>query len=217
MLDQDFESPYTQQWNLGFAHELGNNMSVEFDYVHILGLHEFTGFDINPRVGPLFNATRNDPAGNYPRILAPQFAAHAAELIAAFGTAAPFARISVAQSDGRSRYDAFTASFKKRYADKFQLNAHYTLAKSQAWFGSTADFSTTPQNSFDKWDPINFGPTAEDERHRFVLSGIFDLPWGFQIAPIFQMASARPYTRRRDFPGSGVGESGGGRSAQDSD
>jgi hypothetical protein len=27
-----------------------------------------------------------------------------------------------------------------------------------------------------------------------VLSGIFDLPWGFQIAPIFQMASARPYT-----------------------
>ncbi|HET6892765.1 MAG TPA: hypothetical protein VFH31_16795, partial [Pyrinomonadaceae bacterium] len=39
-----------------------------------------------------------------------------------------------------------------------------------------------------------FGPTGEDERHRFVLSGIFDLPWGFQVAPIFQMASARPYS-----------------------
>ncbi|MGH9881012.1 MAG: TonB-dependent receptor domain-containing protein, partial [Pyrinomonadaceae bacterium] len=168
MLDSEFEAPYTQQWNLGFAQELGSNMALEFDYVHILGLHEFTGFDINPRPGPLRNLQRGDPAPpNSQRILAPQFAAHAAELIAAFGTATPFARITVAQSDGRSRYDAFTASFKRRYANRYQLNAHYTLSKSQAWFGATQDFGLQPQNLFDKWDPINFGPTGEDERHRF--------------------------------------------------
>jgi outer membrane receptor protein involved in Fe transport len=195
MLDPDFESPYTQQWNLGFAQEFGKNMALEFDYVHILGLHEFSGLDINPRPGPLLGLDRSDPTPpNSARILAPQFAAHAAELIQAFGTATPFARISVAQSDSRSRYDAFTVAFKKRYADKFQLNAHYTLAKSQAWFGATADFGLVPQNQFAKFDPINFGPTGEDERHRFVLSGIFDLPWAFQVAPIFQVASARPYS-----------------------
>jgi hypothetical protein len=27
-----------------------------------------------------------------------------------------------------------------------------------------------------------------------VLSGVFDLPWGFQVAPVFQIASARPYS-----------------------
>jgi hypothetical protein len=194
MLDPDFESPYTQQWNLGFAQEFGKNMALEFDFVHILGLHEFSGLDINPRPGPLLNLQRGDPTPpNSARILAPQFAAHAAELIAKFGTATPFARITVAQSDSRSRYDAFTVAFKKRYADKFQLNAHYTLAKSRAWFGATSDFGFLPQNQFVKFDPINFGPTQEDERHRFVLSGIFDLPWDFQVAPIFQMASARPY------------------------
>jgi hypothetical protein len=192
MLDPDFEAPYTQQWNLGYAQELGSNMSIEFDYIHILGLHEFTGFDINPRIGPLINAQRS--SSNPPRILAPQFAAHAAELTAAFGTPTPFGRITVAQSDGRSRYDAFTAAFKKRYADKFQLNAHYTLAKSQGWFGISQDFGLQPQNLFEKFDPINFGPTGEDERHRFVLSGIFDLPWDFQVAPILQLASARPYS-----------------------
>jgi hypothetical protein len=192
MLDPDFESPYTQQWNLGYAQEFGKNMALEFDYVHILGLHEFTGFDINPRIGPLINAQRNSPTPG--RILTSQFNAHASELIAAFGISNPFGRITVAQSDGRSRYDAFTVAFKKRYADKFQLNAHYTLSKSQAWFGATADFGLQPQNLFVKFDPINFGPTGEDERHRFVLSGIFDLPMGFQIAPIFQMASARPYS-----------------------
>jgi hypothetical protein len=195
MLDPDFESPYTQQWNLGFAQEFGKNMALEFDYVHILGLHEFSGLDINPRPGPLLGLDRGDPSPpNSQRILASQFAAHAAELIQAFGTATPFARVSVAQSDSRSRYDAFTVAFKKRYANKFQLNAHYTLAKSQAWFGATADFGLAPQNAFVKFDPINFGPTGEDERHRFVLSGIFDLPWDFQVAPIFQLASARPYS-----------------------
>ena len=194
MLDPDFESPYTQQWNLGYAQELGNNMALEFDYVHILGLHEFTTLDINPRTGPLLGAIRNDPATAFPRILEPLFAAHAAELTAAFGTPSPFGRISVAQSDGRSRYDAFTVAFKKRYANKYQLNAHYTLAKSQGWFGASSDFGFLPQDQFVKFDPINFGPTSEDERHRFVISGIFDLPWDFQVAPILQLASARPYS-----------------------
>jgi len=192
MLDPDFESPYTEQWNLGYAQEIGRNMALEFDYVHILGLHEFTGFDINPRIGPLINAQRSSSAP--PRILAPQFAAHAAELTAAFGVPNPFGRITVAQSDGRSRYDAFTVAFKRRYANKYQLNAHYTYAKSRAWFGATADFGLQAQNLFNKWDPINFGPTGEDERHRFVLSGIFDLPWGMQVAPVLQLASARPYS-----------------------
>jgi hypothetical protein len=192
MLDPDFESPYTQQWNLGYAQEIGKNSALEFDYVHILGLHEFSSLDINPRIGPLINAQRSTP--NPGRILTSVFAAHAAELTAAFGTPTPFGRITVAQSDSRSRYDAFTVAYKKRYSNKFQLNAHYTLAKSQAWFGATADFGLQPQNMFAKFDPINFGPTLEDERHRFVVSGIFDLPWGFQVAPIFQAASARPYS-----------------------
>jgi len=194
MLDPDFESPYSEQWNLGYAQELGSNMALEFDYVHILGLHEFSSLDINPRTGPLHNANRNDSAGSFPRVLAPAFAAHAAELTAAFGTATPFGRITVAQSDSRSRYDAFTVSFKKRYSNKFQFNMHYTLSKSQAWFGATQDFGLAPQNAFVKFDPINFGPTAEDERHRFVASGIFDLKWGFQVSPILQLASARPYS-----------------------
>ncbi|HJU55832.1 MAG TPA: TonB-dependent receptor [Pyrinomonadaceae bacterium] len=192
LLDPFFESPYTQQWNIGYAQELGANMAIEFDYVHILGLHEFTGLDINPRIGPLVGSQRNDAL--LPRVLAPQFAAHAAELIDEFGIANPFARISVAMSDGRSRYDAFTVSFKRRYANKFQLNAHYTLARAVGWYGAISDFGFGPMNQFRGFDPDqDFGYTPEDERHRFVLSGIFDLPWGFQVAPIFQLASARPY------------------------
>ena len=195
IIDPNFESPYSEQWNMGYAQEFGKNMALEFDFVHILGLHEFTGLDINPRTGPLHNATRNQSASAFPRVLAPAFAAHAAELTAAFGTASPFARITAAQSVGRSRYDAFTVAFRRRYANKFQINAHYTWSKARAWYGNAGDFGNQPQNIFDPWNPAeNFGPTDADERHRFVFSGIFDLKWGLQVAPVFQAASPRPYS-----------------------
>jgi carboxypeptidase family protein/TonB-dependent receptor-like protein len=195
LIDPNFQSPFTQQFNAGFEKALGKDSSVTVDYVHILGLHEFNGLEINPRTGPLHNAQRGDSATSFPRALATAFAAHASELVAAFGTATPFGRISVAQSSSRSVYDAMTIAYKKRYSNHFQLNAHYTLSRSNAWFGVTGDFGLQPINPFDQFDrSANYGPTDADERHRFVVSGIFDLPWGFQLAPIFQAASARPYS-----------------------
>ncbi len=192
-IDPDYESPYTQQFNLGFGVELGRNMALDFDYVHILGLHEFTQLDINPRIGPLINAQRTDP--NPPRLLQPQIDANRNAIIAEFGQANPFTRIRVAQSDGRSRYDAFTMAFRKRYSNRFLFNAHYTLARAVAWFGGSQSFQLTAQNQFKKFDPLaDFGYTGEDERHRFVMSGVFDLPWGFQVSPVAQFASARPFS-----------------------
>lgn len=203
LIDPSFQSPYTQQWNVGFAKEIGTNMAIEFDYIHILGLHEFTQIDANPRIGPLINAKRTSPSP--PRLLTGAFAAHAAALTAAFGTATPFGGIRVAQSDGRSRYDAFTVSFRRRYSNHFQLNAHYTLSRAVAWFGQISDFGVQPQNPFNKFDAAeNFGNTGEDERHRFVVSGVFDLRWGFQISPILQLSSARPFSIFPD-PSTGAG------------
>ena len=195
LIDPNFQSPYSQQFNAGYEQQLSHDSSIDVDYVHIIGLHEFNGLDINPRTGPLNNAQRGDSTTSFPRVLAGAFAAHAAELQSAFGTATPFARISVAQSNSRSVYDAMTIAYKKRYSNHFQLNAHYTLSRSRAWYGLTGDFGLAPINPFDQFDPkADYGPSDADERHRFVVSGIFDLRWGFQIAPIFQAASARPYS-----------------------
>ncbi len=140
-------------------------------------------------------ATRNQSSSGFPRVLAPLFAAHRDEIIAAFGQATPFGRIRYSQSDGRSRYDAFTASFTKRYSNKYQINAHYTLSRSLAYYGQSGDFGNSPQNPFRQFDPrADFGFTDSDERHRFVMSGVFDLPYGFQVAPIIQFSSPRRYS-----------------------
>ncbi len=202
-IDPNFTLPYTQQMNIGYAQEIGSDMAIEFDYIHILGLHEFTETDINPNVGPLVGADRKTSV--HTRLLDAAFEDHAGQITSLFGQPVPFGSIIAIQPDGRSRHDALTISFKKKYSKRYELNAHYTLSRSVAWFGRIADFEVSPQNPFNKFDAASdFGYPSEDERHRFVIAGIFELPGGFQAAPILQLASARPYSVFPD-PGSGGG------------
>src|SRR5262249_838628 len=49
----------------------------------------------------------------------------------------------------------------------------------------------TPEQQF---RPEEFGPTRIDERHRIVASGVFNFRHGFQLSPIVQFASSRPYS-----------------------
>jgi len=48
-----------------------------------------------------------------------------------------------------------------------------------------------------RWDqPLaddEWGPNGPDERHRFVFTGVFEVPYGIQLSPVVQAASARPY------------------------
>jgi len=54
--------------------------------------------------------------------------------------------------------------------------------------------------------PLEWAPAATDERHRVVISAVIQLPWGFQVSPIMQAASARPFTliQGADLNGDGI-------------
>ena len=60
----------------------------------------------------------------------------------------------------------------------------------------------TPEQQFldSEW-----GPTRNDERHRLVVSGVVELPAGFQVSPFLQLASSRPYTTTVGFDINGDG------------
>jgi hypothetical protein len=89
------------------------------------------------------------------------------------------------------------------------FSGSYVLASSRSWGGQpVASYSgngiaTTPENQF---KPDEFGPTRLDERHRVVLSGVFEFPWGLQLAPILQLASSRPFSANTgiDIDGDGL-------------
>jgi len=48
---------------------------------------------------------------------------------------------------------------------------------------SGSGVNVTPEQEF---AANEFSYTSFDERHRFTLSGVFQLPWGFEVAPLMQ-------------------------------
>jgi hypothetical protein len=105
-------------------------------------------------------------------------------------------QINMFTSTNRSRYDSWTTTLRRRTRNTL-FSLSYILASSKGWGGQpTASYSgngiaITPENQF---RPGEFGPTRIDERHRIVASALFDLRYGFQLSPIFQFATARPYS-----------------------
>ena len=88
-----------------------------------------------------------------------------------------------------------TFKFQRRLP-RTVIQAHYTLQGAYAHGGSIAARGGTTVPSQDPFDPLaegEWGPTLQDERHRLVATGVFDLPYGIQVSPVFQTASARPY------------------------
>ena len=86
-------------------------------------------------------------------------------------------------------------SYRHRLTNRYQVSVNYTLSRAVGWdVGSPGtsfrNYTHDPRNP---WSPDNFGYTADDERHHFSVSSIIKLPARFQLAPILQVGSARPY------------------------
>ncbi|HYX40979.1 MAG TPA: hypothetical protein VE821_04740, partial [Pyrinomonadaceae bacterium] len=105
-------------------------------------------------------------------------------------------QINMFTSTNRSLFDSWATTLKYR-GRKSLYSVSYVLSDSRAWGGQpTASYSgngvaITPEQQF---RPEEFGPTRIDERHRIVASGVFNIPFGLELAPIMQLASARPYS-----------------------
>jgi hypothetical protein len=95
------------------------------------------------------------------------------------------------ESSVKTKYDGLLMSLEKRFSNRSQLRASYTLSKAFNYANDDQiPFANGPV------DPSNlrleYGPPPNDQRHRFTLSGVFDLPLGVSLAPIWTMASGVP-------------------------
>jgi outer membrane receptor protein involved in Fe transport len=100
-------------------------------------------------------------------------------------------RVVNLESSVKTKYDGLLMSLEKRYSHNFQFRASYTLSKAFNYANDDQiPFSNGPV------DPNNlrleYGPTPNDQRHRFVFAGVFDLPLGLKLAPIWTLASGVP-------------------------
>jgi len=106
------------------------------------------------------------------------------------------------QSINRSRYDGINLSFRQRMSRHFSLNANYTLSWAygyDAGGGGTTIFRNYARDGYHPFAPYEWGPSSNDERHHITISGLVNLPKGFEFAPILQFGTARPYNLTNSY------------------
>jgi hypothetical protein len=95
------------------------------------------------------------------------------------------------ESSVKTKYDGLLLSVEKRYAGRFQFRASYTLSKSFNYANDDQiPFSNGPVNPNNL--QLEYGPTPNDQRHRFTFAGVFDAPFGIRISPLWTVASGVP-------------------------
>ena len=124
-----------------------------------------------------------------------------------------YGNMNTVASLASSEYNSLEARLEKRFARGYSFLASYTLGKSMddaSGSGGNAD-SGVPQNSRNL--DAEWGPSVYDVRQRFVLSGIYELPWGsgrrwmsssggvlgvlfadWQVNGIFTLQGGQPFT-----------------------
>src|SRR5205814_5951957 len=98
-----------------------------------------------------------------------------------------------------SNYNALWATATKRISHGLEFSASYTWSKSLD-FNSLGSQQGTTVSLEDSTNPrLNYGPSDYDARHRFVLSGLYQLPFhgnrvidGWQLASIASFQSGNP-------------------------
>jgi len=81
---------------------------------------------------------------------------------------------------GRSVYNAMLVKLNKRFARRFQFTASYALTDQHGYNGIV---------NLDHWN-ASWGP--QGSRNVLNLSGVVDLPWGFQLGLISESSSRGP-------------------------
>jgi hypothetical protein len=72
-----------------------------------------------------------------------------------------------------SAYHGLSLSLNRRLANEIEFAASYTFSKA---LDDASDFAEQPENPY--FPPLDRARSLNDQRHRFVFSGLFELPWG---------------------------------------
>jgi hypothetical protein len=161
----------TWQNSIGFQRQFGTTIAIEADYVYAKGVHEK---DIIDNVNLSYNPATG---ANYP------FADRLRRPFPEWGI------VSMNTHNGRSSYHALITSVQKRFANRWQASAAYTLSNFRA-----ADSRPVSGLDFVPFETVpdlggEWAPSADDQRHRFVFNGIWQVGKGFQISGLHFFAA----------------------------
>jgi hypothetical protein len=189
-VDAGFRNPSVQTWNVNVQREVWKDFSVMVGYFGSKGEH----LRILRNLNQITNGARP-----YPRLSADSPIRPGANL----------GNILEGTSLGRSRYDGLWVTLNKRFAGGLQFNGSYTLSKSKDTNSLSSQGLVGLQDSTNV--DGDFALSDFDARHRFVLSGLWELPFkgnqlkeGWQISVVTQGQSGNPINVVTNLGNTGV-------------
>lgn len=175
-------NPRTQQGTIGVERELGNSFFLKVDYVraHTADIDRLLDLNAPNTFIPfvtLPTATRSVAAANLTRPILP--------------VNNGYRRIQAVVNEGVSDYNGLQINLEKRFSRNLSFLASYTLSKTTNTV--EPDAGNGDPNDVNQLGETERGRSLLDQRHRFVLSGYYQLPYNFTVGGITTAASGRPY------------------------
>jgi hypothetical protein len=122
--------------------------------------------------------------------------------------------VSLFRTDNRSIFNGLALQLQHRFSNRFEVTANYVLSHATTWgatVGELFDYVNGVSSVLNPFGPGDHGPSGEDVRHRFVLVGVLQLPWKFEVSTLSQFESARPFTMSTPADVNGDGVAGNDR------
>ncbi len=217
-LAKDFKNPRSQEINFGVTQQLTPNLTLSVSYVHTYGDRLPAVIDSN-LPAPAFSRTYQLPDGS--TFQAPfsagviRTAAGATVNVNLSRPNPNFGALNVQTSFGESWYNAMLVQLKRRFHAGLSGGISYTLALAENTASSGDGGGSPPDGPFggstsfpNQFDLSRLRAASPlDQRHRAVVYGIWQLPFGKQgsglatllfrewgISTIFTAETGRPYS-----------------------
>ncbi len=181
-ISQDYKDTYVQSYNFNIQQQLGSDFGLMLGYFGSKGTH----LNLVRNLNQLINGVKPYATLSASSPISP---------------GSPLgATILLQDSGGNSNYNALWVTANKRFAKGLQFNASYTFSKSID-YNSRNNQGLTVQDSYNVRN--DRGLSDFDARHRFVLSGVYNLPFkgnrfveGWEVSSIVQLQSGNPMNFR---------------------
>jgi hypothetical protein len=190
-------NPYSEQWTIGIEQQLFPNWVLGMDYIGTHTLRINRPLDVDPPTSFIRTTQgqiRNAQAANCTRPYWVYWYAQEnmpCNTKMATNPQPPYSVIQSDVNDGFAYYDALDVNLRHTFSHGLSLLASYTWSHAIA----NVDPDIPSQNPNDP----NFTGAAEvgnaifDQRHRFVLSGVYVAPLKIRFGGVTTLASGLPY------------------------
>jgi len=191
-INQNFNDMYSQDWNLTVERQVTSSMGVSIAYVGMKATHLQLNQNINqPLVtNGIYGSTRPFPTllATSPVLPSQCTAPH---------PACTFGNINQVNSNGNSNYNALWVTLDRHFSHGLQFLSSYTFSKSLDYNSLSTGETYVLQNAYNLRG--DYGPSEFDVRHRFVVSGFYQLPFkanrlvgGWEVGTVVQAQTGNP-------------------------